>query len=349
MSIRKNRKRNRNLPESPDRTIPVIEGAEAEVREDTLTETTVDPVAGVSEQAAIPETDGSETPEEKRKADRRVRRIIRVLVAILLCLAVFLCANAAVSRHYQITFYQDVCRFLTGNIRIVFISDLHSRQYGEDNAGLLEDIASLSPDLILLGGDMINRNDTDYEPVLETCRKLAELAPVYGVLGNHECERIYYKGDQDLVSRFEETGVHMLRNESQIVKIGDNSVQLIGIEGTEDGFSRSGAGECMTQIKARRDMYRVVLTHIPALYREKLTPYSYDLGLAGHVHGGVVQIPRIGGLYSAEEGLLPAYSRGKYELQNGARLIVGGGMGDAGWMPRINNRPELLVIDVNWC
>lgn len=372
MSRRKNRKRDRDMQESKDRTDPAIEGAQTEVSVDIQTDIKADPGLDVStespegtpssatagedaaatatETSAVTQgTDGSKAPRKDRKMPRWVRNTLRVIVAVFLCLAVFLCVSAAFSRHYQITFYQDVCRFLTGNVRIIFISDLHSRQYGEGNAELLADISSLSPDIIVLGGDMINWNDTDYEPMLDTCRKLAELAPVYAVLGNHECERVYNNGDQALVGRFEDAGVHMLRNESKIVKIGDNSIQLVGIDGTEAGFDKYGGKECMDQLDTRRNMYRVVLTHAPVLFREKLVPYSYDLGLAGHVHGGVVQIPRVGGLYSAEEGLLPEFSRGKYELSNGARLIIGAGLGDTGWFPRVNNRPELLVIDVNWC
>ncbi|MCR4763259.1 MAG: metallophosphoesterase [Lachnospiraceae bacterium] len=348
MRSRKNRTHEKGLPESQDGIAAVIgevEKAEPPVPEPEA-EKAEPPVPEIAPDAAAADA-AKEIGEIKKR--KWAGNLIRGLAVVILCLAVFFCAGDMASRHYQITFYQEICRFLTGNIRIVFISDLHSREYGQGNADLLADIAALSPDLILLGGDMINWNDTDYEPVLETCRALTKLAPVYGVPGNHESERIYNAGDQDLYARFENAGVTMLRNESKIVRIGDNSVQLIGITGTEDGFERNGAQECMTQIPANRNMYRVVLAHVPVLFKEKLASYSYDLGLAGHAHGGVIQIPRIGGLYSAEEGFLPAYSRGEYELRNGASLIVGGGLGDAGWLPRINNRPELLVIDVNWC
>ena len=75
--------------------------------------------------------------------------------------------------------------------------------------------------------------------------------------------------------------------------------------------------------------------------------YSFDLGLAGHTHGGIVRLPKLGALYSAEEGLFPEYGGGVYTLDNKATLIVSRGLGDSGKWPRINNVPELSVIDIN--
>ena len=69
--------------------------------------------------------------------------------------------------------------------------------------------------------------------------------------------------------------------------------------------------------------------------------------MAGHTHGGIVRLPALGGLYSAEEGLLPVYDGGQHALDNGAELIVSRGLGHSGRVPRIFNLPELVVIDVN--
>ena len=71
-----------------------------------------------------------------------------------------------------------------------------------------------------------------------------------------------------------------------------------------------------------------------------------NLALAGHYHGGIVRIPGLGGLYHPEEGFFPKYSGGEYSLTYG-KLIVSRGLGDQNFSLRINNKPELVIIDIN--
>ena len=82
-----------------------------------------------------------------------------------------------------------------------------------DNGDLVEDIENLSPDLILLGGDLVNDTVDSYDNMISLCSQLTEIAPVCGVLGNHEDVKIYHQGDEELVKRFEDAGVKILRNE----------------------------------------------------------------------------------------------------------------------------------------
>ena len=94
--------------------------------------------------------------------------------------------------------------------------------------------------------------------------------------------------------------------------------------------------------------YCILMAHIPVLFEPQLSAYDFDLGIAGHVHGGIVNLPFIGGLYSYEEGLFPHFTKGRYTLQKQRTLIISGGLGDSKpFPPRINNIPELVVIDIN--
>ena len=293
--------------------------------------------------------------KNRRDAGKRgLPRFLRILLWV--CGAVLACAlllggiyTIRARSYYEVSFYQETSRKVSENLRIIQLSDLHSREFDADNEKLLREIRTLKPDLILLTGDMINRGDKDYSPVLAFCRKLCEIAPVYAVYGNHENERIYGNGEKDLPSKFRDTGVHMLLNESETVEIGKNRVQIIGIDGTEYGFEEYGARKFMNGLKMDPGAYSIVMAHYPILFKRQLQDYQFDLGLAGHVHGGLIRIPFAGGLYSAEEGFFPTYSGGKYLLGNGSAFIVSRGLGDSGWVPRINNLPELVVIDVNWC
>lgn len=341
-------------------TEPVAEGGETQTPQggsDTQPDaqsagalTDEDTASGISVQTAPGTAEGAGDGKKRKK--KRIRSFLTGLLIVLAILAVCVGANVWYSRtHYKIVFYQDDSPYVTDNIRVVFITDLHSRQYGKDNEKLLADVRALKPDVILLGGDMINRGDTDYTPVLDLCGRLSQIAPLYGVLGNHESERMYTQAtkDTELVNRFEQAGVTILRTESELIRLEGGMIQLIGTEGTADGFEQHGAREQMDAMELRKDTYTILMAHIPILFKDKLSVYPFDMGFAGHVHGGIVRLPGIGGLYSDEEGFFPEFDRGEYLLKNGGELIISGGLGDSSALPRINNTPELIVLDVNWC
>lgn len=289
---------------------------------------------------------------EKKAGKSRFKKGMQFLAKFLfliLLVAGGLAKNIYDNRtNYTAEFYQVSSRKLTHSIRAVFLTDVHLREYGKDNGDLVEDIENLSPDLILLGGDLVNDTVDAYDNMISLCRKLSELAPVCGVLGNHEDVKIYHQGDEELVKRFEDAGVKILRNEEASYSLYDNTVSVIGIEGKPEDFASYGAKECMEAQEAE-DSYdlRICIAHVPTYFPEELENYSFDLGLAGHTHGGIVRLPKLGALYSAEEGLFPEYGGGVYTLDNKATLIVSRGLGDSGKWPRINNVPELSVIDIN--
>ncbi len=289
---------------------------------------------------------------EKKAGKSRLKKGMKFLAKVLfliLLLAGGLAKNISDNRtNYTAEFYQVSSRKLTHSIRAAFLTDVHLREYGKDNGDLVEDIENLSPDLILLGGDLVTDTVDSYDNMISLCRQLSELAPVCGVLGNHEDVKIYHQGDEELVKRFEDAGVKILRNEETSYCLYDNTVSVIGIEGKPEDFASYGAKECMEAQEAE-DQYdlRICIAHVPTYFPEELENYSFDLGLAGHTHGGIVRLPKLGALYSAEEGLFPEYGGGVYTLDNKATLIVSRGLGDSGKWPRINNVPELSVIDIN--
>ena len=94
------------------------------------------------------------------------------------------------------------------------------------------------------------------------------------------------------------------------------------------------------------DSFKLLITHFPDMYYEILADEKIDLGICGHFHGGQIQIPVLGGLYSVDYGLFPKYCNGLYELKNGT-IYVSRGLGNSRNIPRINNRPELAVLDIN--
>ena len=128
---------------------------------------------------------------------------------------------------------------------------------------------------------------------------------------------------------------------------GAGGCAAVGVEGTCYRFEQYGGREFMQKTEIDHDAYCIIMAHIPILFEPQLSGYDFDLGIAGHVHGGIIVLPFIGGLYTAEEGFFPKFTAGKYTLNHGQTLIISGGLGDSkSFPPRINNTPELVVIDI---
>ena len=272
-----------------------------------------------------------------------------ILLAFVIIIGAVVCVYARYTKtHYKVTFYQETSEKISSSIRIAVISDIHNREYGEKNEKLISDIRSLEPDLILFPGDMVIREQDDYQTVLDLVSALSRIAPCFGVLGNHESERIYYKDDKELSSKFENAGLKLLRNAQEKISIGNDTVQIIGVEGTAYGFEEYGGRAFMDKTDIDASALCILMAHIPILFESQLSAYEFDLGIAGHVHGGIIVLPFIGGLYSNEEGFFPKFTAGKYILAGQQTLIISAGLGDSkSFPPRINNTPELVVIDIN--
>ena len=82
----------------------------------------------------------------------------------------------------------------------------------------------------------------------------------------------------------------------------------------------------------------LLLAHSP-LALDTYAAWGAELVVSGHVHGGMIRLPVVGGLLSPERKLFPAYSRGHYR-QGHTDLIVTGGIAK----PRLFNPPELRII-----
>ena len=292
------------------------------------------------------------TVKDAKKKHRFLKACVRVFdvlfVLALVCGAVMTGYALRYRSHYKISFYQETSPKVSSNIRVAVISDIHIREYGNHNEILLSDLRKLRPDLILFLGDMVIREEEEYQPVLDLVSESAAIAPCYGVLGNHESERIYYNNDRDLPAKFEKAGLRLLRNAREEIRIGGNRIQLLGVEGTSYGFEQYGGREFMEKTEIDPDAYCIIMAHIPILFEAQLSKYDFDLGIAGHVHGGIVSLPFIGGLYSHEEGFFPKLCAGRYTLNGRQSLIISAGLGDSNlFPPRINNPPELVVIDIN--
>lgn len=231
--------------------------------------------------------------------------------------------------------------------RIVQLSDLHSKRYGENDEELVSRVARLSPDMIVFTGDLISRTHDMKEILsrLPLMRGLRALAPVYYCWGNHEAD-IPDKAKL-MNERLSDIGVTVLRNEKARFYKGASHIDVFGLElppifyRNPDGSYRSLPEVTPDEVKKRlsvpdSSVFSILLAHTPlpfASYAE----WGADLTFSGHIHGGMVRVGRIG-LLSPERKFLPRYTKGVYR-KGKAQMIVSSGLGK----PRVNN-PEMIAL-----
>lgn len=267
------------------------------------------------------------------------------LLVVLASVAMFFFGRYLSSNELEVTFHHLYSPRITGgdNTRLVVLSDLHNREFGPDNRELIGQIAALKPDLIIMAGDMVNAWDDNLDVILNLCEDLLEIAPVYYGPGNHENHLFYEKGS-DLENLLLERGVHVLVNRAEKVTVNKTPFLIGGLTTAVDGYEEYGA-EFIREYEKSKD-FKLLIAHYPSLYYEALADTQIDLGICGHFHGGVVRLPFLGGMYHGDTGFFPKYSGGMYRLPN-STIFVSRGMQDHSGFPRINNRPELAVIDIN--
>jgi len=279
---------------------------------------------------------------KKKKSLKRALLLVSCL--LLLSLAGFLAFQIRGNRHFERTCYELSSAKINEPVSIAVLSDLHSTEYGKGNRELIDAVREEEPDFIAMAGDMVNKDDGNFSVILDLCRELKEIAPVYYVPGNHEGTVMYGRFDSvELDKILEEAGATVLVNEVTEFTKGDTTVRIGGISTDVHGYDRF-AGEKLESFWDEEG-YKLVLSHFPDLYYDKLKDADFDLALAGHYHGGIIRIPGLGGFYHPETGFFPRYSGGQYALTEGT-LIVSRGIGGHGIVPRINNRPELVMIKI---
>ena len=269
------------------------------------------------------------------------KRILCILLVIVLCVCVF---NLTDQSKIDVTFYQVHSGKVSDNIRIVVIADLHLREFGKDNIRLVEQIEKLGPDIIACVGDSNIRQKSDYDIVLTLFKQLVGVAPVYYCLGNHEYEAMLFK-DSKIDKDLEEIGVHVLNDESEIVNIKDTKLNIGGLSQGPRQFERYGHKFFDKYIE--EDYFKLLLVHYPEEFQGVIEQYPIDLALCGHAHGGQMILPLIGGVYSSGQGFLPKLTEGYHEIEN-SKVIISRGLGSSNIVPRVNNRPELVVVDLCW-
>ena len=287
----------------------------------------------------------------------------RILLPIILLsfplLLLFICDSRLTVRRYELDAPE-----IAAPVRIALITDLHSCRYGSGQTDLLNAVDAQSPDLILLGGDIFDDVIDDANSALFLAG-IAEKYPCRYVPGNHE----YWSGAERFTEKMailEQYGIPNLAGKCETLSINGQTFNLCGADDPDAYIIKADPSENPAAYEAARydkeavfanqlaavseaaqnNLYTILLAHRPE-YFSVYQSYSFDLVLCGHAHGGQWRIPGLlNGLYAPDQGLFPPYAGGEYS-QNGTTMIVSRGLArESTRLPRIFNRPELVIVDL---
>ena len=242
---------------------------------------------------------------------------------------------------------------LTNPVRIVQLTDLHNREFGKDNETLLNKILEHKPDMILMTGDMINENEESISVITKLVKNLTVNVPVYFSLGNHEIVNLK-NNDTSLFVELENAGATVLNYEYQDIIVNGNNIRIGGYYGyyrtphldTTDIEQQNYMNQFSDSFEGT-DNYKILLCHIPTPWLDwnKIDDFPVDLVLCGHYHGGQIRIPFIGGLYAPYVGWFPKYTKGLF-IGEQSKCVLSTGLCTEGLIPRLNNPPEIVIIDL---
>lgn len=257
-----------------------------------------------------------------------------------------LCLTKAIDSRLEVTSYKISSEQIPPSFdgfKIIQLSDAHS----EIIPDIINTIQKEKPDLIVCTGDMTDDDGKSFAPTETLIKKLTNISPVYMVTGNHDIARSdFFELEQALKA----AGADFLHNERIILQRDNDTIALSGIDDPVALNDKSIHDRVRYAAKklGSFDGYEILLFHRANLF-ELLDGYGFNLVLAGHMHGGQIRLPVIGGMVSPKTSVLsdkmlrPKYFAGAYSYSD-MTMLVSRGLGNPMLIPRIFNRPELVSV-----
>lgn len=288
---------------------------------------------------------------------KKTKRIVfALLLLVIICLIgtyeVYISYNKITVSDYNIKSNQ-----INNSINVVIISDLHDNQLGENNEDLINEINSLSPDIIIFVGDGVNSDSKDSKIVTNLMKQLCKNHKVFYSLGNTDIDYIE-AGISDLLKELESVGVTILDNEYKDINVNGNNIRIGGMYSYAFGLNDNNDVDKDTMEEGVYDFlndfqntnnYKIMMAHRPDsfIFGNASEVWDIDLVVSGHNHGGQVVLPFVGGLYGGDQGWFPEYDKGFFDL-NKIKILITSGLGSGKQkLPRFNNPPEIVNLHLS--
>lgn len=278
--------------------------------------------------------------------------IIIFVLAVFFLLVMAVDCNRFVKREYS-------CEsgVLKKDAVFILLSDLHGKSFGKENERLLKAIEEENPDGILIAGDMYTaekgKNNTKTADFVST---LAKKYPVYYGNGNHEHKTRLFPEEfgniyETYMSRIKKDGVIPLIN--QKISCSDLQADIFGLEIDRSYYKKFKQHKMETEYlnqklgRPDKNRFSILIAHNPEFF-QAYARWGADLVVSGHVHGGLMKLPVLGGVISPGLKLFPKYDGGIFR-EGKSLMILGRGLGTHTLPVRIFNPGELIVIRLNKC
>lgn len=280
-----------------------------------------------------------------------------ILIGLVIGIGLFYIWMQYETHQLEYSFYQIESEKITHQFdgaKFIIISDLHNNQFGKKNEILLSAIEKQKPDFIVIAGDMIvGEKKWNMNIALPFLEALSKQYDVFYANGNHEQKLGSYEETKDSSYRYycekiREFGIHHLINESVYLYRGAEKIRISGLELPLCFFGKIKRPSMTDAIieqcirKKKEEIFELLIAHNP-MYFPYYANWGADLVISGHVHGGMIRFPYLGGAVSPQIKLFPKYDAGFFR-QNQSFLIVSRGLGTHTIKVRIANRPELAVV-----
>lgn len=286
--------------------------------------------------------------------------IILGILVLFFLIVMLLDTNRFVIKEYKLATDKTKHKY-----RFVILADLHGKEYGKNNEKLIAAINKANPDGILIAGDMLTaKSGKEFNHVLQFLNVLNKKYPVFYGNGNHEYRlKIYPQTYGDMGMEYEQglhkIGIFPLCNESTIWN--NDNVAIYGLEIDREYYKRFQKKKMSVDYLNEtlgvpdRSKYNILLAHNPA-YFEEYAAWGADLVVSGHVHGGIMRLPFLGGVIAPSLELFPKYSGGMYKLplatqrddiELSSTMILSNGLGSHTIPVRIFNPAQLVVLELD--
>lgn len=277
-----------------------------------------------------------------------------ILAAV--AVVIFICLAAAVgdSNRFVTLSYEIRSDKITKPCRLALLADLHNKSFGKDNARLLAAIDESMPDGILVAGDMLTAvKGADFSHALTLMENLAVKYRIYYGMGNHEYRLGLYPNDypgmyEGYLSGLRRAGIEPLINETAYLP--ECNIAVCGAQ-VDRAYYRHFRRKPMEPSylpkllgKPDREMFQLLIAHNP-VYFDAYAEWGADLVVSGHVHGGIMRLPVLGGVLSPALTLFPRYDGGIFH-EDKSTMILSRGLSSHTPPIRIFNPGELIVIDL---
>lgn len=255
----------------------------------------------------------------------------------------------------------DITKFkisanVNNKIRIVHLSDLHSKEFGKDNKRLKNIILKQKPNIVVTTGDMIDSNLRKMDEIINFLAELNKEVYLVYIPGNNEMrtEKI-----NEILYKINLNEVIVLDNKIKEININNNKIFILGLvenridegesfyEKANSRYFYNKSNLLFNELESKNGI-KIILSHYPenfvAIGEKSYNKYNFNIMFSGHAHGGQFILPFIGGLFAPGQGILPKYYRGIHGEKN--KLIISRGLGNSGFPLRLFNRPEVIVVDI---